>query len=129
MKATALCLSPLGGSILGIISFMITHSQFEKEDRSIFWGFLLLTYIIALMVLLAIELAFLLLKFCIPFRLKEYLFVGCYCTVGVMLLGQKKTFLDELGLFFIMYTLGNILTYYFLYFRHFPEIKETDERK
>lgn len=129
MKVTALCLAPLVGSILGLISFMIAQNLFEKEKGGDFLSLIPFIYIIALMVQLVIELAFFLLKFCVQFRLKEYCFLGFYCTIGFISIALNKSFLNELGPFFVMYTLGNILTYYLLYFRHLPEIKETNERK
>lgn len=126
MKATALCFAPLGGSILGLISFMIAQNVFEKEKGGDFLSLTLFIYIIALMVQLVIELAFFLLKFCVQFRLKEYCFLGFYGAIGFYILFDRE---PAIGYFFAMYTLGNILTYYFLYFRHLPEIQETDERK
>lgn len=126
MKATALCFAPLGGSILGLISFMIAQNLFEKEKGGDFLSLTPFIYIIALMVQLVIELAFFLLKFCVQFRLKEYCFLGFYGAIGFYILFDRE---PVIGYFFAMYTLGNILTYYFLYFRHLPEIQETDERK
>ncbi len=129
MKVTALCLAPLVGSILGVIALSIIENQFENARIDESLGIIAFTYILALIIQLTIELVFFLLTSWLQFRLKEYCLAGFYATIGFCCLSYREFEMKSLVYLFIAYTLGNILTYYFLYFRHLPEIKETNERK